>query len=102
MARLFISQTRLTAWAGEDRVKVDGDLMTLSGDGRSFRLRAAVRFLKVSGPGVDPHLLVGKVKTVEALEELGGEHFYESVLLGDTAYDVQNGFLGDPVTTQGV
>ncbi len=97
MARLFISQTRLTAWAGEDRVRVDGDLMTLSGDGRSFRLHAAVRFLKVAGQGVDAHLLVGKVKTVEAVEKLGGEHFHESVLVGETAYDVQNGFLGDPV-----
>jgi hypothetical protein len=98
MARLFISQTRLSTWASEDRVKVDGDIMTLSGDGRSFRLRPAVRFVKVAGNAVDPHLLVGKVKTVEAVQELGGEQFHDSVLLGDTAYDVQNGFLGDPVT----
>ena len=97
VARLFISQNRLDTWSGEDRVKVDGDVMTLSGDGRAFRIRPAVRFLKVSGNGADPHLLVGKVKTVDAVHGLGGEHFHEAVLVGETAYDVQNGFLGDPI-----
>ena len=99
MARLFISQNRLDAWAGEDRIRVKDDLMTLQGDGRAFRLRAAVRFLKVSGQGIDPHMLVGKVKTLSAIAELGGDHFHESVIVGDTAYDVQNGFLGEPITT---
>jgi hypothetical protein len=97
MARLFISQERLDAWSGEDRVKVDGDVMTLSNDGRSFRLRPAVRFMKVSGNAEDLHTLLGKVKTVDALQKMGGEHYLESVILGETAYDVQTGFVGEPM-----
>jgi hypothetical protein len=98
MARLFISQSRLDTWSMEDRVKIDADIMTLQGDGRSFRLHPALRFLKVSGNGAeDPNGLVGKVKTLEAVTRLGGEQFMESVILGDTAYDVQSGFIGEPL-----
>ena len=96
MARLFISQERLDAWSAEDRIKLEGDRMTLVNDGRSFRLSSAVRFMKVSGDGVDPNKLVGKVKTVTAIEGMGGEHYMNSVICGEVAYDVQQGFLGDP------
>ncbi len=97
VARLFISQGRLDAWSAEDRVRIRDDIMTLSGDGRSFRLRPAVRFLKVAGNGVDPHQLIGRVKLVDDLSQLGGEQFMESVIVGEVAYDVQSGFLGEPV-----
>jgi hypothetical protein len=97
MARLFISQERMNSWTSEDKIRVEGETMTLVGDGRCFRVEPAVRFLKVSGDGPDPHGLVGKVKTVASLEGMGGEHFMESVILGDTAYDVQTGFIGVPI-----
>jgi hypothetical protein len=101
VARLFISQARLDAWASEDRVKLEVDVMTLAGDGRSFRLRPAVRFLRVSGGtgGVDANGLVGRVKRIDDLARLGGEQFMESVIVGETAYDVQSGFLGEPAPT---
>jgi hypothetical protein len=102
VARLFISQGRLDAWSSEDRVKLDADVMTLAGDGRSFRLRPAIRFLRVSGQpsqggAADPNELVGRVKLIDDLVKLGGEQFMESVIVGDTAYDVQSGFLGEPL-----
>ena len=97
MARLFISQDRLDNWSAEDRVKVEGDRMTLSGDGRSFTTSTAVRFMRVSGGGEDVPLLLGKVRTIAQLEADGGEHYMDSVIMGDTAYDVQQGFLGVPL-----
>jgi hypothetical protein len=101
MARLFISQDRLDAWTMEHRVAVEGDRMTLADDGRSFRIRPAVRFLRVSGPDADPHDLVGKVKDEVALADLGADQYMNSVIMGDTAYDVQPGFLGDPLRRNG-
>ena|SRR5512143_914437 len=97
VARLFISQGRLDTWSSEDRIRIQDDIMTLSGDGRSFRLRPAIRFLKVAGDGADPHQLIGRVKLVDDLTRMGGEQFMESVILGETAYDVQSGFLGEPL-----
>jgi hypothetical protein len=95
---LFISEKRLDAWSSEDRVKIDADIMTLSGDGRSFRLKPAVRFMKISGGDGqdDPMKLIGKVKLVEFVTKQGGEHLGSSVILGEIAYDVQSGFLGEP------
>lgn len=102
MARLFISQARLDNWSVEDRVKVEGDIMTLSGDGRSFKLKPAVRFLKVSGDSADPNGFLGRVLTVEAIVAKGAENYMDSVLLGETAYDVQSGFIGEPMVAQAV
>jgi hypothetical protein len=101
MARLFISQDRMDNWTVEDRIKVDGDVMTLQGDGRAFKIVPAVRFMKVAGGDPDAHGLLGKVKTVEYLLQQGGEHYHDSVILGDVAYDVQNGFMGAPIPAGG-
>jgi hypothetical protein len=101
MARLFISQERLDAWTTEQRVAVDGNRMTLADDGRSFLIRPAVRFVKVSGPDGDPHDLIGKVKDEKDLAAMGADHYMNSVIMGETAYDVQPGFLGDPTRRNG-
>jgi hypothetical protein len=101
MARLFISQDRMDNWTVEDRIKVDDDVMTLQGDGRAFKIVPAVRFMKVAGGDADAHNLVGKVKTVEAVVAQGGEHYHDSVIMGDVAYDVQNGFMGAPIPAGG-
>lgn len=95
MARLFISQERMDNWTAADRIAVTGDQMTLVDDGRAFKIVPAVRFMKVAG-GDDASQLVGKVKTISQIISDGGEHFHDSVIVGEVAYDVQNGFLGTP------
>jgi hypothetical protein len=105
MAQLFISQERLDAWSAEQRISVTGDIMTLSDDGRSFRIRPAVRFLRVAGstasdgsdPNADPNDLLETVRDERGLDEMGADHYMYSVILGETAYDVQPGFLGEPL-----
>ena len=39
--------------------------------------------------------MLHKVKTTDALKQMGAEHYRESVLLGEVAYQVQQGFLAD-------
>lgn len=106
MARLFISQERLDVWSGENRVEVEGDVMTLADDGRSFKIRPAVRFLSVAGGDDDPNDLLDKVKEESTLEEMGAELYLtassgNSVILDEVAYDVQSGFIGDPLPREG-
>src|SRR5438046_9029258 len=45
--------------------------------------------------GDDNAGLLAKVKTTDALKQMGAEHYMESVILGETAYQVQQGFLAD-------
>ena len=97
MAQLFISQDRLDAWNAEQRVHLAGDVMTLSDDGRSFRIRPAVRFLRVAGSSDDPNQLLDTVRDERSLDEMGADHYMYSVILGEVAYDVQPGFLGEPI-----
>lgn len=96
MARLFISASRLEAWTAEGRAALDGGTMTLVELSRSFAIKPAVRFLSVTGGDSDPHDLVGLVKDEEQLAAMGADHMADSVIYVDTAYAVQNGFLGEP------
>jgi hypothetical protein len=103
MAQLFISQERLDAWNAEQRVVLDGNIMTLADDGRSFRIRPAVRFLRVrvAGSTEDPNHLLETVHDEHSLDEMGADHYMYSVILGETAYDVQPGFLGEALPRGG-
>ncbi len=95
--RLFVSQTKLDQWLSDSLVEVDGETMTTQPDGNRFELRTAVLFLEeLTGEG-DPHELLGRVKDLEQIVALGGEYASGSVILGDNAYTVVEGFVGDPV-----
>jgi hypothetical protein len=97
VARLFISVERLETWTAENRVSLDGDRMTLTELGRDFRIRPAVHFMGVNGNEVDPHGLVGLVKDEDQLNAMGADHMANSVIYVDTAYEVQDGFVGEPL-----
>lgn len=91
---LFIAQDKLTQWEGEGKVNVNGNILTLIAERRSYALVPAVRFLRVVGSDPDAHGLVGKVRNREQLKALHAEAMTGSVIVGDIAYEVQDGFVG--------
>lgn len=95
MARLFISVAKLEALTSANKVSLDGDRMHLTELDRTFRIQPAVRFVAVAGGDSDPHDLVGLVKSEEDLAGMGADHMASSVIYVDTAYEVQQGFVGD-------
>lgn len=97
MSRLFISVERLDAWTAEGRAALEGDRMTLTELGRAFAMKPAVCFVRAAGGDSDPHDLVGRVKSKDALDEMGADCFEKSVIYRDTAYDVIDGFVGEPL-----
>lgn len=97
MARLFISVERLEDWTIEGRASLEGDRMTLTELNRSFAMKPAVHFLRLAGREDDPYDLVGRVKSKEALDQMGADCFEKSVIYKDTAYDVVEGFIGEPL-----
>ena len=40
--------------------------------------------------------MIGRVKETKTLEDMGAEHYMDSVLIGDSAYQVVSGFAGAP------
>jgi hypothetical protein len=91
---LFVPQTVLDKWSEQGRIQVDGNVLTILGEGKDFALTSAVRFMKMEA-GDDTAGLLQKVKTTDALKQMGAEHYMESVILGEVAYQVQQGFLAD-------
>jgi hypothetical protein len=97
MSRLFISVDRLEAWTAEGRASFERDRMTLTELGRSFTMTPAVHFVSVVGQDQDPNGLLGLVKSNDLLAEMGAEQMERSVIYRDTAYDVIDGFIGEPL-----
>src|SRR5881392_1857105 len=91
---LFVPQSVLDKWSEQGRIAVDGNVLTILGEKKSFALTSAVRFMKMEA-GEDNVGLLQKVKTTDALKQMGAEHYMESVILGESAYQVQQGFLAD-------
>ena len=97
--RVFFPQQALDNWLESGRATLVGDELTILPEARRFRLTSAVRFMAEVAEGRDPHGLVGKVKDLEQVTALSGEHSAQSVIIGDNAYDVIEGFLGEALTS---
>jgi len=95
--KLFLPQKTLEEWATSDKADLaDGKLVVREG-GTSHPVTPAVHFSKLVS-GADTHGLVGRVKTTTQLAELGAEHLADSCIIGETAYEVAEGYITEVVT----
>jgi hypothetical protein len=90
--KLFIPQSVLDKWVENEKVVFNDNVLTLTSERKAYTLTPAVRFMKLLD-GEDKASLLGRLRTLEKLTELGAEHMSDSVILGDTAYEVQEGFI---------
>jgi hypothetical protein len=93
-ARVFFPQEALEVWMADGRAHVVDETLFL--DGQAFRLETALRFMNEVAGGGDELRLVGRVQTLDQVANEGGEHCAASVVLGDNAYEVVEGFLAAP------
>jgi len=98
--KIFISQSTVDAWVAADRADVAGDVLTLRGVAGALRLAAASLFSSVSAGSDEAQKLLGRVKAEQAIAALGGEVYLTSVILGETAYEVEPGFLATPAPAE--
>jgi hypothetical protein len=97
--RVFFPQGALDEWVSENKVELTDRELVIKAEGRRYRIVEAVRVLgEVSDLG-DPYDIVGRVKSVNFVTELGAELLETSMIVGDNAYDVVPGFLGVPLGT---
>jgi hypothetical protein len=97
--RVFFPQAALDDWVGDNRADIKGEDLSLKAEGRRYRIIEAVRVMREVTGADDPHELLGRVKTRAFLTELGAEMLENSMILGDNAYDVIQGFVGAPIGT---
>jgi hypothetical protein len=91
--RLFIAQAKLEGWIEGGKVTFQDNLLTLLAEKVAYRVEPAARITRVLD-GEDRTGLVGKSVTVAELQAQKAEHFQGTVILGDTAYECEDGFMG--------
>lgn len=95
--RVFFPQNALDQWLHEEKIELGDALLTIKAEGRKYKLIEAARVIQEVTGADDIHELVGKVKTVNYLSELGAELLGTSMILGDLAYEVVPGFVASPI-----
>jgi hypothetical protein len=90
--KLFLPQNLLEEWALSERADLRDGALFVPAENATFPLEGAVHFTSLASGDDDQKLLL-KVKTHAQLAELSGEHMMGSVLLGETAYEVEDGFV---------
>ncbi len=90
--KLFLPQRILEEWSSTEKADLSEGKLVVADPKSSHPVAAGVHFVKLVS-GNDTHNLVGRVKSMTQLDELGAEHMADSVILGDTAYEVEPGYL---------
>jgi hypothetical protein len=97
--RVFFPQECLDQWSVEGKIELTPTELVVLSEGRRYEIREVVRVVVEVTGAKDPHDFVGKVKAKADLEALGAEILENSMIIGDNAYDVVEGWAGTPVTT---
>ncbi len=84
-------------WIVEEKAVITDEVLAIADEEIKYQISQAVHFVADVGDGVDPYKLVGRVKEIASLEEMNAEHYMDSVLVEDSAYEVVPGFTGEPV-----
>jgi hypothetical protein len=92
--KLFLPQKTLEEWSAAEKADLQDGKLVVSENKASHAVTPAVHFEKLVS-GTDAGQLVGRVKTMAQLDALGAEHMMDSVILGDTAYQVTPGYIAD-------
>lgn len=95
--RVFFPQRALDQWLAESKIDLSAKELVIKAENRRYRVVEAVRINQEVSGTEDLFDLVGKVKTVNFLTELGAEILENSMVLGENAYEITPGFLGAPV-----
>ncbi|CAN5500354.1 hypothetical protein BH09MYX1_BH09MYX1_55410 [soil metagenome] len=97
--RVFFPQAAFDQWLVEGAVELAGNELTILAEGRHYRIAEAVRVLSEVSGTTDENDVVGRVKSKVFFEELGAEILEGSMIIGDNAYDIIQGWLGAPATS---
>lgn len=92
--KLFLPQAQLEEWALEDKADVKDGVLVVTGEEGVYPVTPAVHIVQLV-TGEDDNDLVARVKTEAQLQALGAEQMADSVLLGDTAYEVVPGYVAE-------
>ena len=95
--KIFIPQDVVDSWLTADKVELSGEIMTFRASGLAVRGLPGYYFDHVAGGSDEGHQLLGRAKMKAAIAAMGAEVYMNSVILGETAYEVEVGLLVKPM-----
>lgn len=95
MGRLyFVSQRQLDEWLGHGNADLNGETLSLRLDRQYLaKMLPALYFARIVSSPEDGRALTGKAISLEKVQEMGAEVMQGSAVIGDDAYDVEEGFI---------
>lgn len=90
--KLFLPHKTLEEWMLSEKADLQDGKLVLSEPKSTHPAVAAVHFHKLVS-GEDTHSLLGRVKTTAQLTALNAEHFADSCIIGEAAYEVVEGYV---------
>jgi hypothetical protein len=100
ISRLFWPQALLDQLSVDEKISIKDDKLTVIKENMAYAVKQAVLFTADVGEGDDRCHLLNRVKELSALQEMGAEHYMDSVIIEDSAYQVTGGFVGEPVIVE--
>lgn len=97
--RVFFPQACLDQWGVEGKIELTSTELLITGEGRRYAMTEVVRVVREVTGSPDIHRIVGKVRPKAELEKIGAEILENSMVIGDNAYDVVEGWAGTPTTS---
>lgn len=85
-------QRTLEEWATAEKADLQDGKLLVKESKSAHPVTPAVHFLKLVS-GEDTNGLLGRVKTTTQLEQMSAEHLADSCIVGDTAYEVVEGYI---------
>ena len=96
--QVFFPQMAVDQWGIDSKIEFTGTELIVLSEGRKYKVTECVHIVTEVTGANDPNKLIGKVKSVAALQELGAEILEGSMIMGDNAYDVVPGWAGAVMT----
>ena len=94
--KIFLPQDKLENWVSDGKISFsDNVITTLTGNKVKYKLVPAYKFLKLTSGEKDEQNLLGTVKTKEDIKHLKPDIFMDSIIIGDMAYEVETGYIGN-------
>lgn len=90
--KLFLPQKTLEEWALSEKADLVEGKLLVTETKSSHSVAPAVHFSKLVS-GEDTQGLLGRVKTSTQLTALNAEHFADSCIIGEAAYEVVEGYV---------
>jgi hypothetical protein len=95
--KVFIPQDIVDSWVTADKAELTGEIITFRDLSVALRLVPGFFFGQLVGGSDEAHRLLGRAKVKAAIAAMGAEVYMNSVVLGETAYEVEPGFLAKPL-----